>query len=125
MLARGGVTDAPPIVRALGWTRAIGRCADFAASTLAGFALGHLLGHGRLGTGLGAVAGGLSALRWTSRTAGRAIQRERPELGSSLEAYLEGKGGILRPHLERWLTARVRPAWVLSSVWRSLPPRPR
>lgn len=85
---------------------------ELAAATLAGFAVGHALGHGRLGAALGAATGGLLALRWTSRYTARAIQYRRPVLGSALEAYLEGKGGRLRPRLETWVAERTAPGWL-------------
>jgi hypothetical protein len=92
------------------WTRVEGVFLDVAAATLAAFGVGHALGHGRLGAVFGAVAGGLFALRWTSRYTARAIQDRRPVLGSALEAYLEGKGGSLRPSLEAWVTERTAPS---------------
>jgi hypothetical protein len=61
------------------------------------------------------------ALRWDRRRAALAIQASRPRLGSALEAYLEGRGGLLRARLEAWLAERVgvaRPPllWLLAAA---------
>jgi hypothetical protein len=110
------VRASPRVTRVLGWTRAEGALLDVATATLAGFALFGALGHGRLGTAVGAAAGLLLALRWTKARAAHALQRGRPALGVALEAYLEGLGGSLRGRLEAWVSERLAPVWLPRSL---------
>ena len=89
-------------------TRLLGSALETAAlgGTLAGLAL--RWGPRILALGVGLAVAAAVALRWTRRRAARAMEREVPALGQSVQAWVEGGGGLLRSRLAGWVEARSR-----------------
>jgi hypothetical protein len=89
-------------------TRLLGAVLEAVAmgGVLAGLAL--RWGFGASAFGAGVLAIGIAAVRWTRLRAARAMERDVPALGQSVQAWVEGGGGPLRSRLAGWVAARSR-----------------
>jgi len=102
-------------------TRLLGAALE---ATALGGVLGGLLlrwGPRLLALGVGALTVTAAALRWTRLRAARAMEREQPALGQSVQAWVEGGGGPLRSRLAGWVVDRSRvprfaSRWVAASL---------
>jgi hypothetical protein len=88
------------------------RAQGLALEALTGLALGGALVRELGWSPTVALAGGLLGacvgwLRWSRARAVRAVEARHPEARHALAAWVEGSGGVLRAHLERWLQARL------------------
>ena len=106
------------IHRWLTFARLQGAVLDLLAIGFLGAGAGAAFGHVRAGGLAGTAAGLLVATRWTRMRAALAVEQRRPELGSALEAYLEGHGGSLRPSLEAWVSGRMGPVLLRAGILR-------